>query len=115
MSAGRAPWRYVKCDPLDPDDEGDLPLDYDNGWESHYENPCIVDADDNLIVGHDEYHVFGATNRVDNLRLLLAAPDLLKAAQQVLAQFDKWQSDYPMTDTDFAQLRAAVAKTTGEP
>ena len=108
MSAGRAPWRYTKCDPMDDDDRGDLPLDHDAGWESHLENPMIVDADGNRIVGHGEYHVFGEKNRVDNLRLLLAAPELLAALKYARRMVKA-------SECDIAFIDAAIQQATGEP
>jgi hypothetical protein len=94
MSIGRAPWRYTKCDPIDDDDRGDVALDYKGAGYS--ENPMIVDVDGNKVVGNGEYHVFGAENRVDNVRLLLAAPKLLEMLEKIYDAefgFGAWPSN----------------------
>lgn len=96
MSSGRAPWRYTMCDPWPGDEDGDndLPLDYDP--DSYGGNPQIIDADGNKVVGHGEYHVFGEVNRVDNVRLLLAAPKLLAMLEQIADAeygFGEWPSE----------------------
>lgn len=107
-----APWRYVKCDPMEDDDRGEVPLDYDP--EDYIENPRIIDVDGKTVVGNGEYHVFGQLNRVDNVRLMLAAPDLLAVLQSFVAEQGEHQG--LVSVGTYAAAVAAIEKATiGDP
>lgn len=78
--------------------------------------PSIYDANGHEVVGCDEYDVFGdwdapEGSREANIRLLLAAPELLAVAQAVV---DAYQSeDGPNWKPIARMAHEAVAKATG--
>jgi hypothetical protein len=81
------------------------PVDYNPG--GYGENPCILDANGRIVAGNDEYYVFSGP---DDIRLMLAAPDLLNALKALVdacpATFD--------TRHELAAAKEAIAKAKGE-
>ena len=77
------------------------PFDYSG--PGYYENPSIMDKNGNEIVGCGEYDVFSSP---ENTRLMVAAPDLLKALEEMVdneeqVEFESWLSDFsPSGDVD---------------
>lgn len=81
------------------------PFDYSG--PGHYDNPSIFGADGSEIVGCDEYMVF--RNPAD-IRLLVAAPDLLEALCALVLNIDAGGA----TLSAMKDARAAIAKAEGE-
>ena len=76
----------------------------------YYNNPTLVGAGDEQVVGCDEYNILmGSTadERAANGRLIAAAPDLLEALQYVMSAHGE-----QLTDA-FDMARKAIAKATG--
>ena len=82
------------------------PFDYSG--PGHYDNPSIFGADGKEIVGCDEYMVF--RNPAD-IRLLVAAPDLLEALKDTLQLLEVYCEDFE--EGTRKQARAAIAKAEG--
>ena len=111
-----APWRYgIACG-----SKRTVDLDYDP--KDFNDNPAIYAADGSIVVGDEEYHVFDEPNRVANVRLMLAAPDLLKAAQEaesalhlIYPELHKSSDALGIAYDAVNTLRAVITKATGEP
>ena len=67
------------------------------------------------VYGCDDYRQAGSEVSEANARLIASAPELLEAAQQVVARWDtpNWK-DARHTGEFINLLRAAIAKATGE-
>lgn len=103
------PWRFVKSWTTQ-----EIPLSY--SAPGYCENPGISDANGKSVVSCDEYDVFDGEGetREANIRLLLAAPDLLAALQDLVAYVEEEheRSDEEVAAMD-ARVMAAIAKATG--
>jgi hypothetical protein len=84
------------------------PLDYCG--PGYYDNPSIFGANGEEIVGCDEYMVF---KNPDDIRLLVAAPDLLAVCKELAESAAYWSEyDVPLGIVD--RLNAAIAKAEGK-
>lgn len=95
----KGPWRFgIK----DDDEIIEKPITYCG--PGFYDNPSIFGADGSNIVGNDEYLVF---DKPENIALILAAPDLLEALENLLR--------CNCIDGDIAvEARASIRKARGE-
>ena len=84
----------------------------------HTPSPWFVDASrqEGLVIRHDSKMVcqipgYGVGTRIDDARLIAAAPELLEALKGLVA----WATDVRRDDpaADLAKARAAIAKATG--
>ena len=108
------PWFYgVAYSP----EAGEKPLGYRG--PGYYDNAGIMGGPNSeTIVGCDEYDIFGPFNeseRVANIRLILAAPDLLEALEQLVEQladgdFDGMPFYYYIGKEGFDRAIAAIKK-----
>lgn len=104
------------CDSAEPRDQVKTAEYSGNGYS---DNPFIRGADGTTIVGCDEYDVFGdfsgdhrKVRREADIRLMLAAPELLEAliVMEGKAGKQNWNDKYP---DELQAARAAIAKATG--
>jgi hypothetical protein len=87
------------------------PFDYSG--PGYYDNPSIFGANGEEIVGCDEYMVF---RNPDDIRLLVAAPELLEALKNIVNLWDHHASAHG-DGTIFplhVAARAAIAKAEGK-
>jgi hypothetical protein len=110
-----APWRFV-ADSLDNETfdylKKDVPYDYHSG--EYADNPFIVDANGETVVGCDEYYVF---SKPENVRLMVHAPELLEALKAMTNVFQP-RSGEPGPDMHVETVvwnnaRQAIAKAEG--
>ena len=101
-------------------EEGEIMPEYTG--RGYSENPGIFGAvNDDLVVGCDEYNVFSNPRQAANVRLLLAAPDLLESLEALLANYQSGAESGDWGNFDFEEIdavkwaRAAIAKATGSP
>jgi len=76
------PWRFVVDGEMDDDcniPKVDAPLNYQA--KGYCNNPFIIGADGEEVVGCSEYNVFAGPNQAANVALLLSAPELLAALE----------------------------------
>jgi hypothetical protein len=124
-----APWRFV-ADSFDKETfdylKKDVPYDYHSG--EYADNPFIVDANGETVVGCDEYYVF---SKPENVRLMVHAPELLEALKLGITAIGEHNapndcySTGPLTGTIndhlcpacafLKQARQAIAKAEGAP
>jgi len=83
------------------------PFDYSG--PGYYDNPSIFGANGNEIVGCDVYMVF--RNPAD-IRLLVAAPDLLEALKDTHQLLEVYCGDFE--EGTRKQARAAISKAEGQ-
>lgn len=108
------PWKFIHKDYDDDKMENvqiEEALNYKSGCYAY--NPFIVDANGENVVGHDEYNVFEGPNQVTNVALMLAAPDLLKALDDILIAMEAsggWEGDEEL----FTAGMSAIKKAKGE-
>ena len=126
------PWKFM----ADAGTDGEcveVPLSYNA--HAYCWNPSIVGANGTEVVGCDEYDVFGppmsvtslAPEREANIRLILAAPELLallmKVRPWVSMTLDRYENASPSKETEatlahlnelWNSISAAIAKATGE-
>ena len=114
------PWRFVVDGEMDDDcniPKVDAPLNYQT--KCYCNNPFIIGADGEEVVGCSEYNVFAGPNQAANVALMIAAPDLLAA----LVKAETWLATYarqvdnpigPLAE-DLREIRAAIAKATNTP
>lgn len=80
-------------------------------------NPSIIDANGDTVVGCPEYNVFASPNQPANVALMCSAPELLAAlrkAETWIATFsDQVNNPTGPLANDLAEIRAAIAKATG--
>lgn len=96
-------------------ERGSVPLDYRSG--GYCDNPMIFGAGGEHIVGCGEYNVF---EKVDDLRLMLAAPMMLAAlrdAEVALSRYEfagakSMDGGIGAIDSALANIRDAIAKAT---
>jgi hypothetical protein len=117
------PWFYgIAYEP----EKGEQPLSYRG--PGYYQNPGLLSASGETIVGCDEYDIFGPLReeeREANICLIAAAPELLAVAQFFLKGIEGGHikcASYIDFDPDAEnleikspadRLRAAIAKATG--
>lgn len=113
-----APWKFRRHW-YDPEyDPPEYPVDYKSTGYS--ENPAIIDANEETVVGCDEYNVFNGPNQAANVSLMLAAPDLLEALETILANYIRvLDTGSPLFTNvenfgDIIKARAAIKKAKGE-
>ena len=114
-----APWRF--CIDGEMDDycniqKVDAPLNF--SAIGYGNNPSIIDANGDTVVGCSEYNVFASRNQSANVALMLAAPELLAALEKALASIEGQAellrhcgAAYGVGST-LAQARAAIARAT---
>ena len=114
------PWRFVVDGEMD--DTGDIPkVDAPLNFRArgYCNNPSIIDADGEVVVGCNEYNVFDSPHQPANVALLLSAPELLAALEKA----ETWVATYarqvnnptgPLAE-DLREIRAAIAKATNTP
>ena len=80
-------------------------------------NPSIIDANGDTVVGCSEYNVFTSRNQSANVALMIAAPELLAALSDCLAFWDAPPTGYDCPTPRRQKLeaiqrcaRAAIAK-----
>lgn len=101
------PWRLTN---------GDVDVAVDYNSPGYYSNLRIVGQSGDLVVGCDEYDVFGwDPHRAADIHLLLAAPDLLRELQVLVGLCEVW-AERGVLNRSISILdaaRAAIAKATG--
>jgi hypothetical protein len=97
-------------------DEKPIEKPFDYCGPGFYDNPAIFGSDGTEVAGCDEYMIF---NSEADVRLIVAAPDLLEAAKHALETLDskhnfqsaEWRHMHYLA---FEELKNAIAKATGE-
>jgi hypothetical protein len=106
-----APWRFV-ADSFDKETfdylKKDVPYDYHSG--EYADNPFIVDANGETVVGCDEYYVF---SKPENVRLMVHAPELLDALKALVVCIDETRGMNAWNALE--QANKAIAKAEGTP
>ena len=97
------PWFYGIC--YEPE-KGPIPIEHQS--PGYYDNPAIMGANGEHVVGCSEYNVF--QNKSD-IALLTAAPELLEALKDALLLIETLT---PMDGDTCRKARAAIAKAEGE-
>jgi hypothetical protein len=104
---------------------GSEPIDIST-YESpgYYNNPELRGANDEMVVGCDEYWIVGPcldeAQMVANARLIAAAPDLLKALKAMVAWYAKRDEDSDELcptheqEGEVQRALAVIAKASGE-
>jgi len=90
-------------------DKNPIEKPFDYCGPGYYDNPSIFGSDGSEVAGCDEYMIF---NTEADVRLIVAAPDLLEALQAIANGIEFWDS-YP-PEHPYGKARAAIAKATGE-
>ena len=90
-------------------DEMPIEKPFDYCGPGYYDNPAIFGSDGSEVAGCDEYMIF---NNEADVRLIVAAPDLLDALQEIARTTDFW-SQYP-PEHPYGKARDAIAKATGQ-
>jgi len=101
------PWKFGIRDWESSDRIAEKPFNYSG--PGYCDNPSIYGADGSAVVGCDEYQVFSGEADV---RLIVAAPDLLEALQEVVAFWDSITMEDHLNDIH-VKARAAIAKALG--
>lgn len=109
-----APWRFAIDGEMDDGcniPKVDAPLNF-RGM-GYYNNPSIIDANGEMVVGCSEYNVFDSPNQPSNVALMLSAPELLAALEEIVELTERYSESALSFGVINAKARAAIAKATG--